>query len=71
MNAGVRGYVYIYLYLFRWLFTKISMPVTPSSVVAFTQDIVIANLVWCMSYTREIEGVSYITQQSCDSNVTV
>jgi len=25
-------------------------------------DIAIANIVWCMAYTREVEGGSYIAQ---------
>ena len=34
-------------------------------------DIFIAKIVWCMTYTREIEGVFYITQSLCNSIATV
>jgi len=38
---------------------------------ASLQDIVITNIVWCMAYTREVEGGSYIAQYSCNSIATL
>jgi len=34
-------------------------------------DIVIANIVWCMAYNREVEGGSCIAHRSCNSIATV
>jgi len=34
----------------------------PGTVTGPLHDIVIANIVWCMAYTREIEAASYIAQ---------
>jgi len=30
-------------------------------------NIVIANIVWCKAYTREVMGASYIAQSTCKS----
>ena len=30
-------------------------------------DIAIANIVWCMAYTRGVGGASYIAQWTCNS----